>query len=124
MRWVVLAATVAVASNNFSAKIGFLYSQLFASKELGNKKPMSNKGKIYLVLVILGVAASLYLISASSRGLFPFAPTFIPIPTVTSSPEADGEICIQVITPARNPETGEIRDFPTPCDVPLSWEKI
>lgn len=32
--------------------------------------------------------------------------------------------CIQVITPARNPKTGEIRDFPTPCDVPAVWEKI
>ena len=32
--------------------------------------------------------------------------------------------CIQVITPARNPETGEVRDFPTPCDVPEGWEMI
>ncbi|OGN12869.1 MAG: hypothetical protein A3C71_01055 [Candidatus Yanofskybacteria bacterium RIFCSPHIGHO2_02_FULL_43_15c] len=39
-------------------------------------------------------------------------------------PNQSGQPCIQVITPARNPETGEIRDFPTPCDVPLSWEKI
>lgn len=36
----------------------------------------------------------------------------------------DGEVCIQVITPARNPETGETRDFPTPCDVPEGWQKI
>lgn len=34
------------------------------------------------------------------------------------------EICIQIITPARNPETGELRDFPTPCDVPEGWEVI
>ena len=34
------------------------------------------------------------------------------------------EVCIQVITPARNPETGEIREFPTPCAVPDGWEKI
>ena len=32
--------------------------------------------------------------------------------------------CIQVITPARNPQTGETRDFPTPCDVPEGWMKI
>jgi len=32
--------------------------------------------------------------------------------------------CLQVITRARNPLTGEEKDFPTPCDVPLSWEKI
>lgn len=36
----------------------------------------------------------------------------------------NAEICIQVITPARNIKTGEIRDFPTPCDVPVGWEKI
>lgn len=36
-----------------------------------------------------------------------------------------GEVaCIQVITPARNPETEETRDFPTPCDVPEGWEII
>ncbi|MDO8495886.1 MAG: hypothetical protein Q7S43_00325 [bacterium] len=32
--------------------------------------------------------------------------------------------CIQVITRARQPKSGEIRDFPTPCDVPDGWEKI
>ena len=34
------------------------------------------------------------------------------------------EICAQVITPARNPETGDIKEFPTPCDVPKGWEVI
>ena len=34
------------------------------------------------------------------------------------------EQCAQVVTPARNPETGDIREFPTPCDVPDSWELI
>lgn len=36
----------------------------------------------------------------------------------------DGQVCIQVITPARNPETGETRDFPTPCDVPSGWTVV
>ncbi len=31
--------------------------------------------------------------------------------------------CIQAITPAKNPETGECRQFPTPCEVPRGWEK-
>ena len=31
------------------------------------------------------------------------------------------QICIQVITPARNPQTGEVKEFPTPCDVPDGW---
>lgn len=34
---------------------------------------------------------------------------------------APGEPCIQVITRARNPQTGEEKDFPTPCDVPEGW---
>ena len=33
-------------------------------------------------------------------------------------------VCIQVITPARNTLTGEIKEFPTPCDVPQGWEII
>ncbi len=36
----------------------------------------------------------------------------------------DNKICIQVITPARNTQTGEIKEFPTPCDVPEGWEKL
>lgn len=34
------------------------------------------------------------------------------------------EVCIQVVTPARNPETGEVVDYPTPCDVPEGWEVV
>jgi hypothetical protein len=37
--------------------------------------------------------------------------------------EQQAQFCIQVITPAKNPQTGEVRDFPTPCDVPEGWEK-
>lgn len=38
--------------------------------------------------------------------------------------ENQTEVCIQVITPARNAKTGEVQDFPTPCDVPEGWIKI
>jgi hypothetical protein len=38
--------------------------------------------------------------------------------------QPEDEFCIQVITEARNPETGIITDFPTPCDVPEGWEII
>jgi len=34
------------------------------------------------------------------------------------------QICIQVMTPARNAATGEIREFSTPCDVPDGWEQL
>ena len=30
-------------------------------------------------------------------------------------------ICIQVVTPARNPSTGQCINFPTPCEVPAGW---
>lgn len=30
--------------------------------------------------------------------------------------------CPQVLTPAWNPATGELRDFSNPCDVPKGWE--
>lgn len=33
------------------------------------------------------------------------------------------QMCAQMITPAKNPETGEVREFPTPCDVPQNWER-
>lgn len=36
----------------------------------------------------------------------------------------DYEACIQIITTAKNPETQEEREFPTPCDVPKGWEKV
>ncbi len=48
-------------------------------------------------------------------------------PSQDTTEEESGDnatICIQVITPARNPQTGEIKEFPTPCDIPAGWEKI
>ena len=32
--------------------------------------------------------------------------------------------CIQVITPAKNPETGECKEFRSPCDVPENWIRV
>ncbi|MRJ03327.1 MAG: hypothetical protein GXO19_07855 [Epsilonproteobacteria bacterium] len=37
------------------------------------------------------------------------------------SSNTDGALCIQKITHAYNPKTGEERDFPTPCHVPEGW---
>jgi len=36
--------------------------------------------------------------------------------------EGDG-VCIQVISYAENPETGECQQFSTPCDIPDGWEE-
>jgi len=38
--------------------------------------------------------------------------------------EDTGTMCAQVVTPARNPKTGDIKEFPTPCDVPEGWVVI
>jgi hypothetical protein len=60
-----------------------------------------------------------------------FDDTLIPhgdIPATETSDDVDDDtdktVCIQVITPARNLETGEFREFPTPCDVPSGWEAV
>lgn len=34
------------------------------------------------------------------------------------------QVCIQVITPAKDPITNECKEFPTPCDVPKSWTRV
>ncbi len=36
----------------------------------------------------------------------------------------DDTACVQVIQPAVNKQTGECRQFSTPCDVPSGWEKV
>jgi len=48
----------------------------------------------------------------------------VAVPQQPTDEKDPGMVCIQVITSARNPETGEIREFPTPCDVPDEWEII
>ena len=78
-----------------------------------------------IILLILGVGAFLYYEDA----LFSSEPQTEEAVRADEEHEMvheedDYEICIQVITPARNPETGELKEFPTPCDVPEGWEEI
>ncbi len=42
------------------------------------------------------------------------------IPPTENTPE-DDQGCAQVITVARNPDTGEQREFGSPCDIPPGW---
>ncbi|MDD2934850.1 MAG: hypothetical protein PHX25_00020 [Candidatus Pacebacteria bacterium] len=35
-----------------------------------------------------------------------------------------GENCVEVLTDARNPETGEIKEFPNLCDIPDGWDVL
>jgi len=44
----------------------------------------------------------------------------VPIPAPRPI-KGEKRFCIQVVTPACNPETGECIDFGTPCDVPEGW---
>ncbi|MBI2405498.1 hypothetical protein HYV21_00380 [Candidatus Microgenomates bacterium] len=44
--------------------------------------------------------------------------------TPQPSPNKSPTVCIQVITPAKNQQTGECKEFPTPCDVPTGWQTI
>lgn len=44
--------------------------------------------------------------------------------TPLPSPSFDNQVCVQVITPARNPKTGECREFGTPCDVLRDWVRV
>lgn len=72
-----------------------------------------------LVIAALGVALIGLAFMYAQRG--PGAPD-ARVPTVPQVEEP--RVCAQAITPARNPETGQIREFPTPCDVPEGWEVI
>ena len=91
-----------------------------------NQKGWPKRYKIVAFIVVLLVFAN---IGAYALRMYYYnqivnfvetLPTYTPIPSATKEPE----FCIQVITPARNPQTGEIRDFPTPCDIPEGWIKI
>lgn len=31
------------------------------------------------------------------------------------------KVCVQVVTQAQNPITGEVKEFGTPCDIPMGW---
>ncbi len=50
----------------------------------------------------------------SVDGAFPF-------PTAGDS---GTRICVQIIVHAKEPISGICKEFPTPCDVPLNWEKV
>lgn len=46
------------------------------------------------------------------------------ISTVKILKPEDDFMCIQVITRAKDPNSGREVDFPTPCDIPEGWQKI
>ena len=60
---------------------------------------MNNKNIIW----IIGIIAVIFIVFNMQKG------------------STQSGVCIQVITPACNPTTNQIQDFPTPCDVPAGW---
>lgn len=68
-----------------------------------------------VLLVVLGIGLIVWsVIRGSTDQLMPDVPA-----------TSDGDVaCIQVLTDAKDPATGEVRTFPTPCDVPEGWEVL
>lgn len=77
-----------------------------------------NKNIVIMLLTIVILALAAYIFWGNPT------PTTAPVQTATTSNETGGMACAQVITSARNPKTGEIKQFPTPCDVPEGWVVI
>lgn len=80
--------------------------------------PFFNRLDWVVVLIVI------VLIALASAANWAINNKILPGPSLSPFPSPTYEFCIQVITRARNPETGEERDFPTPCDVPEGWQKI
>lgn len=81
-------------------------------KESGIKIPISHNFALFLIgLIVLGTVAY---ISYTFLNLLPDA-------EVDSK---DEKVCIQVVTSARNPQTGEEKTFGTPCEVPAGWKVV
>ena len=82
------------------------------------------KGIVQIIVVIL-----ILLTALTAGSVVYYTKQIKPTPTPTPSAgsgqaPSEDEFCIQVITPARDPKTGECKDFPTPCDVPEGWEAV
>lgn len=53
------------------------------------------------------------------------SPSAVPgVPSPAPQPGRGDRTCAQVVTHAQNPQTGECKNFPTPCGVPEGWETV
>lgn len=75
--------------------------------------------KFYILFMAMALVGILFFVFA--KPLTELTPLEQP---ALSDQRPDTRVCVQVITPARNPLTGEIKEYPTPCDVPPTWEVI
>jgi hypothetical protein len=81
---------------------------------------------VSIILIALGWFMHQYLwpeITTGGLGAF-FSSNKTNVPADTVPTESEGVLCAEVITPARDPKTGVIKEFPRPCDVPDGWEII
>lgn len=64
------------------------------------------------------------LVIAGALAYIHYWPMTKPADEATVPAQEETVVCAQVITPARDPQTGTIKEYPTPCDVPDGWEVI
>lgn len=83
---------------------------------ISNQKGFTPLAVLVGILVLSLMAGGVYYLGTDSKP----KPSPTPIISQTQKPE----VCIQIIAPAKNPKTGECKEFPTPCDVPEGWEKV
>lgn len=75
---------------------------------------MSKKHILFIIIAVIFALLSAWLINN-------YLSSNISVEQNNQGNTGDDIFCIQLITPAKNPETNEIVDFPTPCDVPDGW---
>jgi hypothetical protein len=72
--------------------------------------------------IVIGSLVAIFSLTIGSMTMLFMMPQSVYAPShPVKSDDGGGQICIQVITKARNPTTGEVKNFPTPCDVPKGW---
>ena len=81
-------------------------------KELITRRPVSVY--VFLIAVLVGTLTWAFVITR------PVVVNTLDFPVKRNT----GGVCAQVITPAKNDRTGEVKDFPTPCSVPRGWSVI
>ena len=70
--------------------------------KIENQKGFINAIALLIVLVAVGIGAFFYWQAKNDKNL----------------------VCIEVTVKAKNPLTGEVKEFGNPCDVPKGWEEV
>ena len=90
------------------------------------KNPKLKNLILILIVVLLfsgiGLTVFSYQQSIYRQKLYYETEAGLPIHKIKKIQGDDETVCIQVITSAKNPLTGQIQEFPTPCDIPEGWQ--